>query len=529
MSDSKSDASTELIEKIDKGLSKYYEDLNPDCKYYNPDGVGKFQFFANDNDLDDEIVLEELQDPESTLCDFDSDFPLETAIDDEDEKNAEILRILNLMAQTGQYAKKRQKYKLDVSICSGIDAQYVKSVAEKYETQMSQTMHGPKDDALMYYLAVSTKERFPFLTYIVDCYTEDRATAYDKHKQSISIEEWAAKSKFMQQLKKKYPQLAIKLSQAIANYTKRTLPNLKFTTPFKINDDLKSITEYIVSIPKFIVKLMDIDFRTPPFQVDLLVAVNDVMSMIVSENKEPDMNDEADPYGSVNDAKENDENIDVNKRLSQAPNAYHVIQTPRKLDKDHTMTSVDIITRVIFTEFNKFRYNLKGKDTKFDNKTYPQNRRFCIFVDRTTQLGRVDKKKAMEAITLFHPPDDCNEMEVDHVPEIGFEFVRNCLIPSQNKDEPIAASNAMSAKLLTFMFNVEERDHVRCYVIWNGQSMRFQGQHIAQVLPILFKETEENKLFAEGEKKTKHMQSMFNQAAQDTKFEDVYEQVGLYA
>eukprot|EP01083_Nonionella_stella_P103336 294960_1 len=152
-----------------------------------------------------------------------------------------------------------------------------------------------------------------------------------------------------------------------------------------------------------------------------------------------------------------------------------------------------------------------------------------VFYLTLTSPHRMDKKKAMEAITLFHPPEDCNGMEADHVPEIGFEFVRNCLIPSQNKDEPIAASNAMSAKLLTFMFNVEERDHVRCYVIWNGQSMRFQGQHIAQVLPILFKETEENKLFAEGEKKTKHMQSMFNQAAQDTKFEDVYEQVGLYA
>ena len=76
-------------------------------------------------------------------------------------------------------------------------------------------------------------------------------------------------------------------------------------------------------------------------------------------------------------------------------------------------------------------------------------------------------------MTYFEPPDYCNEMERKHVPEIGFELIRKCIIPRKDgkgDDDNITASDGLCGQLMTFMFSVEALDEIKCYLVWNGQT-----------------------------------------------------------
>merc|ERR1712154_250089 len=106
-------------------------------------------------------------------------------------------------------------------------------------------------------------------------------------------------------------------------------------------------------------------------------------------------------------------------------------------------------------------------------------------------MGDKDKKKDKDQLTYFEPPEGCNWMEAAAVPEIGVEFVRNCLIPRKDAKNITALDNC-GGQLMTFMFNVEARDRVKCYLIWNGQTMRFHGEHLVQVLPEIFNKSKAN-------------------------------------
>ena len=71
-------------------------------------------------------------------------------------------------------------------------------------------------------------------------------------------------------------------------------------------------------------------------------------------------------------------------------------------------------------------------------------------------------------MTFFEPPEDCNEMKSNHVPDIGFEFLKTCISPRKGKH--VGATDDLCGQLMTFMFNVEAEDEIKCYIIWNGQT-----------------------------------------------------------
>merc|ERR1712154_235893 len=142
---------------------------------------------------------------------------------------------------------------------------------------------------------------------------------------------------------------------------------------------------------------------------------------------------------------------------------------------------------------------------------YPHQRRVCFFVDRR---GKSDE------MTMFEPPNDCNKIEHDSVHEIGFEFLNTCMIPKA--DQHITASDRLCGQLMTFMFNVDASDEMRCYLVWNGQTMRFNGQHIFQILPNLFVEnTYKNDEFVAGEQ-SKKLANQFDGLMEDVQFERFY-------
>eukprot|EP01084_Bolivina_argentea_P030301 56180_1 len=67
--------SDDIINRIDKGLQRYYKQFN--ANYIDDNGYHKFSGYCNDNGFDDDVVIEELKmDPgDCMIVDFDEDFP----------------------------------------------------------------------------------------------------------------------------------------------------------------------------------------------------------------------------------------------------------------------------------------------------------------------------------------------------------------------------------------------------------------------------------------------------------------------
>jgi len=269
-----------------------------------------------------------------------------------------------------------------------------------------------------------------------------------------------------------------------------------------------------MGIPLFIKNLIDKQkVFTAPFQVDLLIAVKKVIAAY------PELLDDGDD-DDMDHSQSHDEKDDVD------PNIDHIGSIHDNFDKigicyapptDHSdednIDRIDAIQRSVGEKFKDFCTVLeKNKSQYYDAKSYPLQRRFCLFVDRR------NKKDKM---TMFEPPNNCNKFEKDHVPEIGFEFLRKCVIPRSNKQH-ITAIDRLCGQLMTFMFNVYAKDEIRCYIVWNGQTMRFHGDHISQILPNIFVDGEYgNKEFVAG-KEPKKMGHNFDKFIEDRRFEQFY-------
>ena len=177
----------------------------------------------------------------------------------------------------------------------------------------------------------------------------------------------------------------------------------------------------------------------------------------------------------------------------------------------------DGIRRNLMTNYRGLRGLSNSK------QPYPQNKRVCVFIDRRDKKptnGEVDE------MTFFEPSDDSNKIDNDCVPEIGFELIRKCLIPRKDNDN-IIGSNQLCGQLLTFMFNVQQVDEIKCYIIWNGQTMRFHAEHISTILPTLFINSNENKEFVNG-KDSKGLQQLFEKNINDRKFTRFYQALQAY-
>eukprot|EP01084_Bolivina_argentea_P103002 184530_1 len=511
-----------LVDRIDTGLADYYKKHNR--VYYikiNGIDVGKFKQYLNETGLDDDDkqIKEELEAglEDCTILDFDNQFPLDSS---------EILKMLRDFAGLNKTTK---KYTLDVGICIGITEDEMKETGEKYLTQID--LKTEKYIVLRYFLTVGIKSGFPFLTYMIDCYTNDNTKHYIKTKESWNIETWSEKNQFMKVLKKKNATKVKQLATAMTNYNIRIMPRLKFQTTAKVKDLLEPIVEYIVSTPVFLQKLMDQLKGGTPFQVDLMFAVNDVQNMVAIEKAKEKLLSDQDEYDD--DDEKGDENKpiqkhigDIRKKLKEYPLHYCISHNElKKEENEEKDKTIETITRLLTDTYKDFTTILDKKDKKYDFGKYPQRRRFSIFVDRRNR-NDCDDLNALEAqLTFFQPPDDCNAMETDHVPEIGFGLVRKCLIPKlKHEKDSITALDNLSGRLITFVFCVEQMDEIRCYIIWNGQCMRFQSEHIRTILPNLFINWQENINFINDDR-MKQMEEIFDKHICDRIFDPFYREV----
>eukprot|EP01084_Bolivina_argentea_P084419 152672_1 len=495
-----------LINKIDQALDEYYKQLKRN-DYRNDDGIGKFHQYVEDNGFDSDAIKEELHDEESILVDFDKDFPCMKAMKNESEKKKEILSILQ-KAAAGQAIG----MSLDVGICSGMTEKEFNEGVAKYTSQMSRISYEESQSTeLKYFMALGVKCGFPFITYVVDSYTNDKAELFFKNgNATMKPNEWAAQNKFMKALKTSKETMHERLLKAMQEYSHRLISRLELNPMYVINDKVEQIVKYLTSTSLFINKLVDSLESNTSFQIDLVVAVKGASRNVKT-------GDDDEKY----DEKKQNPNTksigDVAKKLKEFPLIY------TNGDIEETK-SVDELCGILSQRYDDFKVVLSAqKDKRFDSKTYPKNRRFSIFVDR---------RRENDQIIYFQPPHNCNTMETDHIPEIGVEFVEQCVIPEKHSQNTytynnITASDAVNGELITFMFNVEQKNEIRCYIIWSGGSMRFHGYHIKNLLPILFEKSDENMKFKEGEV-AKKMITMFNTSVVDRQFDQFYYQLTNY-
>ena len=211
-------------------------------------------------------------------------------------------------------------------------------------------------------------------------------------------------------------------------------------------------------------------------QVDLLIAVHDVISNsadndTVESDDDTDDDSDEEKERDEEDDKELQPHIDHINRVQDNFKALGLLCSPQKELEFEETESTDVIYKTIAkARFLSQRYNcftsvLAEKDKDYHLDEYPQNHRFSIFVDRRNDKPTNGNK---DEIIIFQHPADCNTLPPDHVPEIGFEFIRKCLIP--RKDGHITADDDICGQLMTLTFQVEQKDEIRCYIVWNKQA-----------------------------------------------------------
>eukprot|EP01084_Bolivina_argentea_P235586 396395_1 len=387
------DAAKTLIDKIDEGLEQYYIHFNRN-DYKDEEGIGKFKAYAEEEGFDDNGVQDDLNQTDPDECmviDFDADFPLKTQINDENKRAQEILRILKYICVNGSYPIKMvQSVKVDLETVN-IPKEKVADSVKPYEQQMKiEGLDVDKNADLRYFLAVSTIRKYPFITYMVDSYTRDNAKTYAETKQVKEVGEWVANKPFMKKLKIKYPIIASNLKSAITTYSTRIMQRLTFTPTLGIVDNLKEICEYIAGVPAFIDKLIEHGPATPPFQIDLSIAVKEVKSSrsrAKQDKKEQDDDNDDDDDDVKNEYEEKrDPSFDYIGDVMASLRDFPVVYEDKnfrnyELAFERNLGNISKEFRTKLSEFNQ-KQKVDYVKIEYNPKTYPQNRRFAIFIDR---------------------------------------------------------------------------------------------------------------------------------------------------
>jgi len=137
----------------------------------------------------------------------------------------------------------------------------------------------------------------------------------------------------------------------------------------------------------------------------------------------------------------------------------------------------------------------------FNAASYPHKKRFGIFVDRraTQKKGSKSPRKKGKDIVYFHEMlAEADTLPSGHVTEWYVKALETNIIPGKiytedddECDEEDASNLGIGAKnkygrIMTFSFQVDAEDEIKCYLIWSGQMLRFKGHYLADILKFLF-------------------------------------------
>eukprot|EP01083_Nonionella_stella_P263960 895990_1 len=284
-----------LAHKIDDALEKYYIAMGR-TDYKNEDGTGKFYRWAEENELGDEDIEEDLNadydyPDDSIFYDLheEMNFPLSDDIKDDSDRIKAIRDIVRNIVN-GQAAIFMPNQPIELYISQ----QTLQEIGDIiYKKQLS-SLHGIDDREFIYWLVIGYVNNIPLLTWLFDAYTMEATKNFLKDQRITTVKGWAVDHKFMKNVWNKNKNLRDSLLSAMGSYGARVLPRFYYNSRFKIDDDIEEIVDYVSAVPDFLSHVMNNDQMNTPFSVDICFAVRGVQKNKTSCRLYDDSDDDDD-------------------------------------------------------------------------------------------------------------------------------------------------------------------------------------------------------------------------------------------
>merc|ERR1719461_491307 len=299
-----------------------------------------------------------------------------------------------------------------------------------------------------------------------------------------------------------------------------------FSPTKAIVDSLADVCAAIAKAVEFVAKQAADKKTTCPFQFDAIFAFNKAreVSAVVSPKQnaqdDDDDDDETDDTKQGGDGPFYDVFGDVKKKFALANlliSAFPIDddddeKADGSWDEDDEKQKGGANLRrknMFFRGFRIFSTELKEKNKDKEMKEYPRNFRFNALIDRRKPNDKDNKDKNIldkDELIFSEPSSNANKLPQGQRSSMAyFNASRTEMIPpggdvngddQKKKDlaKVITSLSACKGAMMALSFHVESADEIRCYLILNGQCIRFMPRDIIDVLPLFFDpEVEGNK------------------------------------
>eukprot|EP01083_Nonionella_stella_P168008 566068_1 len=475
-----------IIERTCAAIGRYYGSLG---KPYDD----LFSTFCNENGIDDEDAFHEEMENEPNDCilvDFDDNFPFKKPPKDKAEFKYNLIKrcIADLDISFGSISRGGiPDFDDDDAELFNVKRSQLKAIRALYQTQCAKlyTNDWDSDDSLFTFFEIGRKRGFDYLLHLVDQFSRWRVQHQDKTYTEIKQSGWALNNPHFGHLQTIGVQ-SVKPISAVRSFMKRVCPELQLRPMAYINHDLEKIIVYINDAVNWVHSLATDPSTICPFQIDFCIAVG---APISAENKE-ELNTNSDDDEPDDTQQQEDEKHwvdmvgDIKQRLKENELKYSMTECPAEQE-----------SRIFHEIFQNF---VKENDLKGSGKSaYLHQKRLITMIDR-----RPSKKDASKPdhIWMYEPPDDCQNIPNNAVPEWYINASATCLAPKSKKDEAFGVIDHCKQGTLTLSFHVKRETVIKCYLFWNGGMMRFMPDDIKNVLPQLFNPDKHPKRNEKGEK-----------------------------
>ena len=389
-------------------------------------------------------------------------FPFKVKVAD-NQKRAKIMEIIKICYEDPDAFESSET---TVSIPK-IDSEFFvikQSEIQKSESILKRQMNVlyPKmadDGGIKKLIAIGHKRRFAYIYLLGDIYSRDIADGIASNMDPGQWLESQPHAELLKSLKASDDgSKPLDIAKAgINGYFNRFCTRLLVDNmEYVIVDSIKEVSKLIKTSINFVNSFVEKNGEYIPLQLDSCIAFGEVKYA---------QGDDDEDAASVDDSYDEDmkreEFADIigNVREKLAAHNIKVVQMecPKYQDRE---------TRLFRKAFDKLQAGIGGK--------FPQNKRFCSFVDRRSEKHQ---------FYIWQAPSDCNEIPSDYKPGWFFNSSSATIIPhegykagAKESSENVFVQNKRLANLMVFSFHVMASDEIRCYMYLNGMMTRFMPQ-----------------------------------------------------
>ena len=467
---------------LNNTLSRYYKQLR-DTSYYAHDKRGKFLAYFEENKFQTNDIIQQLSNNmDSENCKyitFDPSFPLKNS-SKSSNKSQEIFNIIKFCFDYYHPPKPLltiNDYNLD------IDENTMQIITNRYKLNaLSYYQRMRNNTFIQEILSIGHDiNNHNFILYLLDTIDRERVSM-------DNINKWLNNNKYLKQISNKNPTKLIlnKIEITLRLIRRKCRYMLTNNPPKLIYDDMEQICHYLVNVSQF----SNENKLAKPYMVELIFVTKSIDKpysniILPTDITSSDEDDEVQNDIMDFDGKTADKIGNIKDILKHEQCTFVADDIRYKEDIHHKL-------RNLYKEF-------KLKMNENDISNFPEMRRFCIIIDR--RMNTDFDENIHDEMIIFDPPQNCNKLGDEYVPETYHCLTRQCSIPFKgyNKSDLLKwrnyhADSHRDGNLLTFSFHIESIIETRCYLYWSLASFRFYPQDIINILPEIFdKQYMENK------------------------------------